>query len=106
LSHFACSVLGIFEEDVIKIEDDMPEKPSSEANLTHVLFEVGPHVPDILVLHLPESHAVTAQSPEDTSEEDLVLPQPEEIEMNIWQKSNIKMQPSKGDFGPTSESKK
>ena len=106
MSHSAYSVLGIFEEDVIKIEDDMPEKPSSEANLAHVLFEVGPPMPNVLVLHLPESHTMTAQSPKDISEEDLILSQPKATERNIWQTSNIKMQPSKIDFGPTSKSKK
>jgi hypothetical protein len=75
-------VLGIHEEDVIKIEDDMPEKPSSEANQTHVLFDVGPPMPDVSVLHLPESHVVTAPSPEDTLEEDLFLPQLEATKGN------------------------
>jgi hypothetical protein len=59
-------VSGFNLEDVIKIEEDVSREAAIEPTQAHVLFEVDPLVLDVPVLHLPESHPPTTETPEPT----------------------------------------
>jgi hypothetical protein len=52
----------VLEDDVIKVGENMPtQPPCARVSEPNVLFEVGPDVPDVPLLHLPESQSPTTK---------------------------------------------
>jgi hypothetical protein len=77
---------------VIKIEKDVSREAATKPTQAHVLFEVGPPVPNVPVLHLSESHPPTAESAELTAAEEPIVGESESGEVSRHDTSNDHLQ--------------
>ena len=79
---------GFNLDNVIKIEEDVPREAATKPTQIHVLFEVGPPMPDVLVLHLPESHPPTVETLKPTAVEESIAGELEPREVSGHDTSN------------------